>query len=122
MKLTTAILAAALGTTATAQTMQIVGPAQPPVHSVDSRDIDRLDARIDDIRTSPNGTAGAAAMGAIDFVRDRPAIGFGVSRWEGVTGWAVKGMVPFSDRVHGSVSAFGAGGDVGAAGAFVIGF
>lgn len=113
-----------------AETMQIVGPAQPIVTSMDSRDIDRVDGRIDamgrDVRAASkeaqNGTAGVAALSAIDFVRGRPAIGVGAARWQGVTGWAVKGMLPLSDRLHGSVGAFGAGGDVGAAGSLVLGF
>lgn len=115
---------------AAAETFDIVGPGTGPVHSVDSRDIDRLEARIDGglagaraaSRAARNGIAGAAALSAVDFVRQMPAIGFGVSRWEGQTGWAVKGMLPFGERMHGTVGAFGAGDDAGAAASFVIGF
>lgn len=130
MKILIAIAALGLAAPTHAETLNIVGEAQGPVTNADSLDIDRLDGRVDALgsagrafsRQNRNGIAGAAAMSAIDFIKDQPAIGVGVSTWDGATGWAVKGMLPLGQNIHGSVSAFGAGNDVGAAGSIVIGF
>jgi len=131
MNMKTAIIIAAGIASASAVTAQdrditMLTSSVGPVYSVDSRDIDRLDGRIDgaraDLSDARNYTAGTAALGAIDFVRQAPQIGFGLSSVDSRTGWAVNGMVPLGDRAHGSIGAFGAGDDVGVAGAFVIGF
>lgn len=85
-----------------------------------------FDSRLSNIENqvdeNTDGIAGVAALSSIDFVENRPQIGFGVSSWDGVTGWAVKGMAPINDDVHGSVGAFGANGKAGVAGSVVFKF
>lgn len=127
MKTTITALAIAMAAVpAYAEDLVLIGDAEGPVYSVDSRDIDRLDARADYIggRVSEAASAavGAAAMSAIEFIGRVPQIGVGAAQFEGRTGWAIKGMVPLGGRAHGSLGAFGAGGDVGVAGGIVIGF
>jgi len=82
----------------------------------------RLGAVESAVGNNRKGIAGTAALASIDFVERKPAVGLGIATWDGEFGYAIKGMVPLSERVHGSVGVFGAGGEFGAAASVVLTF
>ena len=61
-----------------------------------------------------NGIAGAAALASIDYTGQGVQVGVGVANYGGDQGYAVKLMMPITDRLNGSVAVFG--GEAGDAG------
>ena len=88
--------------------------------------MDGFDGRLASVeslaQSNRSGIAGTAALANIDFVEHKFAVGFGLSTWDGTTGYAVKGMLPINDNWHGNIGVFGADKDYGAAVAVVYTF